>query len=793
MQSALAEDRSTVSGRDGVLSRGDLPQEPAAVRSAIELCRISPLPMMVWWSGDTEPFVNAACAAYSATAPNKVATSLRRALETDIHEVMRTGQALYREAVAQMLPPSDMQEGPCGSYCLHPLQDRGRTVGVLLIGTHADPRPTATWRERMNYASVIHSMDLGYCRVELLDATGGQIPDYRFLEVNQAYETHTGLRNMVGRRISEVVEHREPFWAHAFDQVLSSGEMLKTTVTMSSTQHSYETCIMRMGGPGSRQVAVLLKDVGAQIAADLRLKESEKQAREAACSAERERAQMAAMIEATPAAVVVFDQHHAIRLCNSYSHQVWGNLSYNVPTRWEAHWADGSERHGQPVPHNQRPSSRALRGESCSEVIEVVSPADATTRRIFLVSAAPIWNQQWCIEGAAVVAVDITDRVRAERALQQANLRKDEFLAMLAHELRNPLAPLAAAAELMGHPGTSVAALQDASAVVIRQVRHMQGLIDDLLDTSRLERGRIELTCCPCDLRLLIAQAVEQVRPLIEASEHELHIELPQQPLPVQADAKRMVQILANLLNNAAKYTPNGGQIRLKAQCNFERAQIEVEDNGIGMDTQTMEHAFELFAQAKRSADRQQGGLGIGLALVKKLVHLHGGQVQAKSAGPGCGSVFSVLLPLCPIEQVDLSPPQAASAPAQALEGLRILLVDDNVDAAQTLAMLLRAFGHECHVAHEGEQALQLAGEIRPQVFILDIGLPGMDGHQLARRLRQAPKSAGARIVALSGYAQPTEQEAALSAGFDQYLVKPVDAQKLLAAIEGRVQQPALS
>jgi CheY-like chemotaxis protein len=211
------------------------------------------------------------------------------------------------------------------------------------------------------------------------------------------------------------------------------------------------------------------------------------------------------------------------------------------------------------------------------------------------------------------------------------------------------------------------------------------------------------------------------------------------------------------------------------------------------MDTQTMEHAFELFTQAKRSADRQQGGLGIGLALVKKLVHLHGGQVQAKSAGPGCGSVFSVLLPLCPIEQVDLSPPQAASAPAQALEGLRILLVDDNVDAAQTLAMLLRAFGHECHVAHEGEQALQLAGEIRPQVFILDIGLPGMDGHQLARRLRQAPQSAGARIVALSGYAQPTEQEAALSAGFDQYLVKPVDAQKLLAAIEGRVQQPALS
>ncbi len=762
---------------------GALQRPPAALQTALDLCRASPLPMMVWWASHPEPFINAACGAFTGADHHGPSGLLWQALAPDVEKVMRTGQAVSREGVSLMLPHADLQEAAQGAFCLHPLQDQGRTAGVLLIGTRSDPRPSSTWRERMNYAAVIHSMDLGFCLVELLEPDGSGLHDYRYLEVNPAYEAHSGLSGLVGKRISERVAVREPFWPRAFNQVLASGEILQATVTVSDGERTLETCIMRMGGPDSRQLAVLLKNVTEQRRIARALQSSEKQARDAAKRAKADHNRLAAVLEATPAAVIVVNAQNEITLVNSQARQIWGDLPAADPKAWQGQWADGGDRHGQRLSPSDWPLSRALRGEMARDLIEIVSPRDSHERGIFVASAAPIWCSESAVEGAVVVAVDITDRVMAERTLRNTSERKDEFLAMLAHELRNPLAPIAMAAEMMRRPDTSTQAMHDSIAIIGRQVRHMRGLIDDLLDAARVNRGSIRLDQHCLDLRPLVGDAIEQAAALLQSVGHELQVNLPEQELPVNGDAKRIVQVLVNLLNNAAKYTPAGGCIAIEAKADGCWVSVAVADNGIGMDEDTLLRAFDLFAQADRSADRQQGGLGIGLALVKKLVELHGGRVIARSEGPGCGSRVTIRLPLCLPKGLE-NPPQPSAARASAETPLRILIVDDNVDAAQTLALFLQACGHVCSVAHTGEQALALTAQFRPEVGILDIGLPGMDGKELAQSLRVNPATADATLLALSGYAQPNDKHAALTAGFDHYLVKPVDVDQLLTLLQ---------
>ena len=742
--------------------------------------------MMLWWPGQRSPVYNQALAHCTEAAFGCSAAELGAALEPDVLQVMQTGQALELQDAAHRLPrrPGSSTHQPC---CLHPLQgEHGRTQGVLLIGALSQMQ--ARWRERMDYAAVIYAMDLGFCRIEMLEPVEGELRDYRYLETNPAYETHSGLRDVVGRRISEVTRQREPYWPRTFESVLVSGQTLHTTVTLRSTDQSFETWIMRLGGPGSRQLAVLLKNVTEQVHAEQRLKQSEYKAQDAARRAEIERNRLAAMVEATPAAVLVIDRQQRTTLANSTARQLWGDLRARPSPRWVGRWADGGPRQGQPLRGSQWPLVRAMRGQTVREVLEITSPANGQSRGIFLVSAEPTRDSDGAIDGAVVVALDISERVLAEQALQNANRRKDEFLAMLAHELRNPLAPIAMAAEMLGRADTAPESMADTSAVITRQVRHMRGLIDDLLDASRVSRGLIEIDSQELDLRPLVHEAVEQVRPMLQSLSHALQLQLPPHRLSVRGDDKRLVQILSNLLHNAAKYTPAGGHIHIGAEIDADTVQVRVSDNGIGMDRSTLEHAFELFSQAERSVDRQQGGLGIGLALVKKLIDLHGGQVQGASAGPGCGSVFTVRLPRVAVSQ---ERPEAADATAAARSAstpdepkLKILVVDDNVDAARTLEMFLQACGHSCEVAHDAQQALLIAQWQQPQVFILDIGLPGMDGRQLARQLRQEPAHCRARILALSGYAQPQEQEAALAAGFDRYLVKPVDVEQLLGLLQ---------
>ncbi|MFC0250419.1 hybrid sensor histidine kinase/response regulator [Massilia consociata] len=387
---------------------------------------------------------------------------------------------------------------------------------------------------------------------------------------------------------------------------------------------------------------------------------------------------------------------------------------------------------------------------------------------------------------------DIHDKKTGEDELRAQARRKDEFLAMLAHELRNPLAPISNAAQLLAMKSLDPQRVRQSSEVIIRQVRHMTSLVDDLLDVSRVKRGLVELERERVDIKAVVASAVEQARPLIEARGHALDLHIGSHRSWVCGDRIRLVQVVANLLNNAAKYTAQGGTIALSVEQSDGPGQaavaIAVRDNGIGIDGAILPHVFELFTQAERTPDRSQGGLGLGLALVQSLVQLHGGRVEAHSEGLGKGSTFTVTLPT-----VDGAPATAPAGHAAADHaatqvpphgGKRILIVDDNVDAAQSLADILGSLGHAVDTAHDPHAALALAEAGWPDVFILDIGLPDIDGYALARRLHERAGGRQAAYLALTGYGQAHDRVLARSAGFDHHFVKPVDLGALMEVID---------
>jgi PAS domain S-box-containing protein len=389
----------------------------------------------------------------------------------------------------------------------------------------------------------------------------------------------------------------------------------------------------------------------------------------------------------------------------------------------------------------------------------------------------------------AALAVDNARLYReAQRALQElaaADRRKDEFLAMLAHELRNPLGAIANAGHVLelqrsGDPETS-----DLLAVIGRQIRHLSRLVDDLLDVSRVTRGQIELRPAPVEVRSLVQGAVETVRPLVEQRQHDLRIHLPAEPLWLEADATRIEQVLTNLLNNAAKFTDPGGRVELRVESRGEEAVLTVADNGPGISRDLLPRIFDLFVQEERSLARSHGGLGIGLTLVRSLVERHGGRVEAASEGPGHGSRFTLRLPLRGTPGLTAGPRPDGLAEA-ADSGRRILLVEDNQDAAETLGELLRIWGHEVRIAYEGTGALDQARAETPDIVLLDIGLPGMDGYEVARALRAQPGLERIRLIALTGYGQDADRHRSSQAGFDHHFVKPVDIQalRLLLATE---------
>jgi two-component system CheB/CheR fusion protein len=411
-------------------------------------------------------------------------------------------------------------------------------------------------------------------------------------------------------------------------------------------------------------------------------------------------------------------------------------------------------------------------------------------------TVSPIRDSRGNIVGASKVARDISERAAAEQALREsqqrlleseqalldADRRKNEFLALLAHELRNPLAPIRYALATTKKEGRTLEQQKRAEEVIERQVTHMSRLLDDLLDVSRITRGVLELKKIATELTLIIGAAIETARPILDAKRHKLSLELPKHAVRLEADPVRLSQVFSNLLINAAKYTDPGGNIQLTAAQEGSELVVAIRDNGMGIAPEMMPRLFTRFSQAQSALGRAEGGLGIGLSLVRGLVSLHGGSVTALSDGPGHGSEFIVRIPVgTPLESADIEATQDVPVSGA---GLKILVVDDSRDAADTCAILLELSGHHVQTAYTGRQALDLAQTFHPHVLLLDIGLPDLDGYQLAKKVRESSWGRGTVLVAVTGWGQQDDRRRAFEAGFDHHLTKPIAAETVESLIQ---------
>jgi PAS domain S-box-containing protein len=497
--------------------------------------------------------------------------------------------------------------------------------------------------------------------------------------------------------------------------------------------------------------------------------------------AEQATAALAAIVDSSDDAIVGKDLNGVIASFNKSAERMFGYTA--------------QEAIGQPVtlviPKDRLSEEaeilrRLRQGERVDHFETVRVRKDGSLIDISL-TVSPIKDAAGRVVGASKIARDITDRKKTEAALREADRRKDEFLATLAHELRNPLAPIRNAVQILRANDPSHAELDWSRGVLHRQVQVLERLLDDLLDVSRISRNKLDLRIERVELSSVLHAALETSHPLIEVRGHELIVDLPREPICVRADPVRLAQVFSNLLHNAAKYTAENGRIWLTAERRGGEAVVSVKDTGIGIAAEMLPHLFEIFAQAKPALELSQGGLGIGLSLVKGLVELHGGSVEAGSDGPGWGSRFVIRLPIASetfVQEPDRTHEKEDNVPANATNR-RILIVDDYRDSADSMARLLKVIGFEVGTAYNGQQAVERAAELRPDVVLLDIGMPKMNGYEACRRIREQPWGQKMLLIALTGWGQEEDRRQTEEAGFDQHLVKPVDTAillKLLAA-----------
>ena len=441
---------------------------------------------------------------------------------------------------------------------------------------------------------------------------------------------------------------------------------------------------------------------------------------------------------------------------------------------------------------------QALRGEAVFNVeIGGRTAASSGEERHFIVSFYPVRGTEQEVVGVGMAMAEITERRRAEAALREHAValtevarQKDEFLAMLSHELRNPLAPIRTALELLRRTGAQDDIAASAHAVIERQVTHMARLLDDLLDVARITTGRVSLHMQTVDVLRVVADAIDSAGHLIAARRHRFDTSLPREPLTIRGDATRLVQVLVNLLNNAAKYTNEGGTIRLSVEAEGGQAVLRVADTGMGIPARLLPKIFDLFTQDDRTLDRAQGGLGLGLSIARRITELHGGSIEARSEGRGRGSEFTIRLPLHVGDETGST--QAEARRPGPSHPVLCLVVEDNVDAAHMLELALTLEGHEVHVAFDGHDAIEAASAFRPEVVVLDIGLPRMNGYDVARAIRELPGLGDVHIIAVTGYGQVADYEKSRKAGIDTHLVKPVELDALLKAVaSGRARSSA--
>ncbi len=614
-------------------------------------------------------------------------------------------------------------------------------------------------RSEERYRSLFASIDDGFCICEILVDERGEPRDYRFVEVNPTFEAHTGLRDAAGRTALELVPGLERHWIDVYAEVARTGRPVRFEQGSDAMRRWFDVYAFRVGDPGERLVGILFKDVSERRRAEQDLRESESRFRELA--------------DGAPIFVWMADADARLTYVNRTAVDFLGLPPAALGGRgWEA------VVHPDDVPRLHAAYAAAAR-ERVPYAIEVrYRRAASGAYEWHLVQGVPRWVGG-AFAGMMGTAANIHDRKLAEDALRAADRRKDEFLATLAHELRNPLAPLRNGLAVLRLADGLPAPLDAARAMMERQLAQMVRLIDDLLDVSRISLGKIALRRERVALAEVVAQAVETSRPALDAARHAVVVDAGAAPVVVDADATRLVQVFANLLNNAAKFTDPGGHVSVRVRREGGEAVVSVRDDGVGMDADELGRVFDLFAQADASPSRERGGLGIGLSLVRGIVELHGGRVEASSAGRGRGSEFVVRLPA--VDAPAPTPP--VSEPAAHRAGQRVLVVDDSRDAAESLAIMLRLMGHDARCAFDAAAALALGDAFAPRVVVLDLGMPRVSGLDAARAIRSRPWGRDATLVALTGWGQDEDRRRTAAAGFDAHLVKPVDVEALAALL----------
>jgi PAS domain S-box-containing protein len=754
----------------GATALGPLPQWPTRLRVIVDLMLDSAEPMVVWWGPERLQIYNDAYAPRVAGMLESDALGQPAArtwqhgwatIEPFVEHVLRTGTSRTYDDFAFSIRRNGRLEEAYWSYSLTPIREDGDVVrGVLVLANEITERTLMARRQQ--------TLDL--LRNDLANAE--TLPQLAAASAHAAALNPTDLHSVSLMPLdaaarAEALPHRVRVEARqvGIDVDLAIDFVPSPHVALDDRYRMF-----------SEQFSLLVATAQQRI---------ESEARRRTTEAERDRL----LLDAPVGAAVMHGENLVYHLVNSVYASVSGRPAEQMVNKpfVEVY----PELLGSPVHEKFKEVYRS--GEpfvSEPTLVQIHRNGGALDDRYFTYNLSPLRTLTGQVYGLMVIAVDITTEVESRSHVERLNVEleaaaraKDEFLAMLAHELRNPLAPIGAAAELLQIMTLDEKRVRQTSQVIGRQVRHMTALVDDLLDVSRLTRGLVDLDRAPLDIRHVVADAVEQVTPLIQARRHHLALHLPPEMTVVSGDKKRLIQVVANILNNAAKYTPESGNIVLSVEVHVAYVAIVVEDNGIGMEAGLASRAFDLFTQAERTPDRSSGGLGLGLALVKSLTELHGGRATCQSEGLGKGSTFSVYLPRQVDSEDNPDRPHGGRAAEQGAAPLRILVVDDNEDAASMIAMLLDASGHHVTVEHSSRRALERATQDTPQVCILDIGLPEMDGIELARRLRAQPETARALLIAVTGYGQDQDRRQTKAAGFDHHLVKPADMKQLSAIL----------
>ena len=683
------------------------------------------------------------------------------------------------------------------------------TTDVALIKAVAERTWEAVERARAEaalhaseekYRTLFEQMDEAYAVIEVLADATGRWMDCRFLEVNPAFMQHTGMPNPVGHTATELLGSPNPRWAELYGRVVDTGESIRVQDTELALGRVFDVNIFRLGGAGSRHVALLFRNITEQKQAERDMRRNDKRQRYLARLGDAMRP------HADPTTI----QGEAVRVLGEFlavDRAYYVDIDalhaeYVIEREWRrdgvasharryplVNWPMSSLANGRPwvvrdvgtdpaIPDDQRTSCRAndvrafvavpllKNGQlACTLIVNTASPRDWTIDEIEL------------LEDTAECTWAVVERARAVQALEKNDRHKDEFLAMFGHGLRNPLASIRAVSTLLDKQLGTMPACQPLLGVLARQTMQFTRLVDDLLDIARFTQGQATLELEPVEFGAVIEQTVKAVHILAAEKFHQLRLHRPDEKLYVSGDCARLVQIVTNLLDNAIKYTDPYGTITLTVSCTDKELALLVQDTGIGIPAELLPHIFDLFVQKERSFDRSQGGLGIGLSVVQRLVRLHHGTLQVYSAGSGQGSTFKMRLPRIH------TPNRVAEAVVVALGGPRhILIVDDNRDVADTLALLLTTEGHKVEVVYYSTDVLDHVTLQLPDVVFLDIGMPVMDGYAVARALRARYGNA-LRLIALTGYALSEDRERTAAAGFDTHLVKPVDVETLLSNV----------